>query len=137
MSRENVEVVRQAVEANRSDGRESRVEANVALWDPSCEYTSVTAAVDPHTYRGHDGIRRYLRDQADRWAEWQSDAEAIIDVSPDTVLATVHFHAIGKQSGAAVEARLGVVFVVANGKLVRGHTYPSLDEALEAVGLSD
>ena len=137
MSRENVEIVRELIDANRSDDLESRIEANLALWDPSCEYTSVTAAVEPRTYRGHDGIRRYLGDLAERWAEWRSEAEEVIDAGPDTVLATIRFRATGKHSGAPIEARLGVVFVLSDGKLLRGRTYQSRDEALEAVGLRE
>jgi ketosteroid isomerase-like protein len=136
MSR-NVEIVRQLIEANRSDYLEATREAFLALWDPSCEYTSVTAAVDPHTYRGRDGIRRYLSDLANRWAEWRSDVEEVIEVGPDTVLATFVFHATGKHSGAPIEARLGMVVVLADGKFLRGHTYQSREEALAAVGLSE
>jgi ketosteroid isomerase-like protein len=137
MSRENVEIVRQAIEANRSDDLEARIEAVLALWDPSCEYTRVTAAVDPQTYRGHNGIRRYISDMADSWAEWRSEAEDVFEVVPDTVFATFRFRAIGKDSGVPVEARLGVVFVLSDGKLLRGHTYPSREQALEAAGLSE
>ena len=137
MSRENVEVARQVIESNRSDDLEARIEAGLALWDPSCEYTRVTAAVDPQTYRGHDGIRRYISDLADSWAEWRSEAEDVFEVGPDTVVATNRFRAIGKDSGAPVEARLGVVVVLSDGKLLRGHTYPSREDALEAVGLSE
>jgi hypothetical protein len=68
MSGENVEIVRQAIESNRSDDLEARIEAVLALWDPSCEYTRVTAAIDPQTYRGHNGVRRYMSDMADSWA---------------------------------------------------------------------
>jgi ketosteroid isomerase-like protein len=137
MSRENVEIVRQAIEANRSDDLEARIEAVLALWDPSCEYTRVTAAVDPQTYHGHNGIRRYISDMTDSWAEWRSEAEDVFEVVPDTVFATFRFRAIGKDSGVPVEARLGVVCVLSDGKLLRGHTYPSREQALEAAGLSE
>jgi ketosteroid isomerase-like protein len=137
MSRENVEVVRQAIETNRSDDVEIRIDAILALWDPSCEYISVIAALEPDTYRGHDGIRRYVSDLADRWEEWRSEAEEVFDVGPNTVFATVRFRAIGKDSGVPVEARLGFVCVLSDGKLLRGHTYPSREEALEAVGLRE
>jgi ketosteroid isomerase-like protein len=133
MSRENVEVVRLAIEANRSDDVEASIEALVALSDPSSEYTRVTAAVDPQTYRGHDGIRHYFGDMADSWQEWRSEAEEILELRPNTVVATVRFHGIGKDSGVPIEARLGVVFVLSEGKLLRGHAYPSREEAFEAV----
>ncbi len=137
MSRENVEVVRQVIESNRSDDLEARIEANLALWDPSCEYTGVTAAVDRRTYRGHKGLRRYMSDMADSWAEWRSEAEDAVEVGPDTVVATVRARLSGKASGVPVEARFGVVFVLSQGKILRGQLYPSRQEALDAVGLRE
>jgi ketosteroid isomerase-like protein len=136
MSRENLEIVRRVIEAHRSDDLEAAKEAFVALWDPSCEYIRVTAALEPQTYRGHDGIRRYLRDMADDWEEWRAEADEILDLDQDTVVATARFHATGKHSGVPVEARLAVVFVLSKDKILRGHTYPSREEALEATGLS-
>jgi ketosteroid isomerase-like protein len=141
MSR-NVEIVRQAVEANYSDDlgaqdEEDRVARRAALWDPGCEYTSVMAALEPATYHGHDGIRRYLSDLSKRWAEWRTEAEEVFDIAPDTVFATLRFHAVGKDSGVPVEARLGSVFLLRHGKLLKGRTYPSREEALEAVGLPE
>ena len=139
MSPSNVEIVRQVIESNRSgaDDLEARIEAALALWDPSCEYTRVTAAVDPETYRGHEGMRRYLRDMNDAWAEWRLEMEDAFEVGQDTVVATFHFRASGKTSGVPIEARLGVVFLLSQGKILRGHTYPTPEEALEAVGLRE
>jgi ketosteroid isomerase-like protein len=137
MSRENVEIVRQVIESARSDALEGRIEAVLALFDPSCEYTRVTAAVDPQTYRGHNGIRRYISDMADSWAEWRSEVEDVFEVGPDTVVVTFRFRATGKDSGVPVEARLGGVFVLSQGKILRGQNYASRQQALEAVGLRE
>jgi ketosteroid isomerase-like protein len=139
---QNVEVVRQAVEANRSvdltagDGGGGAARL-IALSDPSCEYTRVTAAVDPQTYRGYDGIRRYFSDMAESWQEWRLEEEEILEVGPDTVVATVRFHSIGRDSGVPVEVRLASVFVLSRGKLLRGRTFPSREEALDAAGFSE
>jgi ketosteroid isomerase-like protein len=138
----NVEVVRQAMEAQGSDylrgcSEEERSARRVALWDPECEYTSFIAAVESATYHGHDGIRRYLSDLGERWAEWRAEPEAFVDVSPDTVFVSFRFHAVGKDSSVPVEARLGSVLVLSRGKLMRGRTYPSREEALEAAGLRE
>jgi ketosteroid isomerase-like protein len=137
MSQENVEIVRQVIESNCSDDIEARIEAALALWDPSCEYTRVTAAVDPQTYRGHNGVRRYISDMADSWAEWRSEVEDVLEVGPDTVVATFRSRLTGKNSGVPVEARLGAVFVLSQGKILRGQVYPSRQEALEAAGLPE
>jgi ketosteroid isomerase-like protein len=141
MSR-NVDVVRQAIQANRSEDldardEDERVARRVAFWDPNCEYTSVTATLEPATYHGHAGLRRYLSDLTDRWAEWRSELEEVRDVGRDTVLATFRFRAVGKSSAVPVEARLTSVFVLSDGKLLRGRTYPSREEALKAAGLTD
>jgi ketosteroid isomerase-like protein len=142
MSRENVDIVREAIESHRSDyldadDREARIEAVLALWDPTCEFTSVMAAVEPDTYRGHDGLRRYLNDLADSWEEWQNEVEEIFDVGSDTVFATIRSRVIGKGSGATAESQRAAVFVLSKGKIVRGRTFPSRTEALEAVGLRE
>jgi ketosteroid isomerase-like protein len=137
MSRENVEIVRQVIHANRSDDLEPAIETAVALSDPSIEFTSVTAAVAPETYRGHDGIRRYFHDLAESWQEWRNEAEEVFDVGPDTVFATMRSRVVGKDSGAVVETRRGTVWVLSGGKISRGRVYATREEALEAVGLSE
>lgn len=137
MSR-NIDVVRRAMQANRSElAEEERAARAVALWDPNCEYTSVMAVLEPATYHGHGGIRRYLGDLAKRWAEWSTELEEVRDVAPDTVFAVFRFRAVGKDSGVPVDARLASVFVLSDGKLFRGHTYRSREDASEAAGLTD
>jgi uncharacterized protein len=137
MSQENVEIVRQAIEANRSDDVEANIETIVALSAPDSEYTRVTAAVEPQTYRGHDGIRRYFSDMADSWKEWRIEAQEIRDIGPDRVVATIRFRAIGRGSGVPIDAQLGYVAALSDGRVVHARTYPSRAEALEAVGLSE
>jgi ketosteroid isomerase-like protein len=133
MSQENVELVRRVVESNRSDYREADLEP----WDPNCEYTSLLGAVEPQTYRGHDGIRRYISDMADAWEDWRNEIDEVFEAGPDTVVTTFRTRVIGKDSGAAVEERLAAVFVLSGGKVLRGRTYPSRADALEAVGLRE
>ncbi len=132
MSQDNVEVVRRALEAHHSSNLEARIEALLDLWDPSCEYTSVMAALELATYHGHDGMRRYLGDLAARWAEWRTEPEEIFELDSETVFATIRFSAVGKDSGVPVEAQLASVLELRNRKLVRARTYPSREEALEA-----
>jgi ketosteroid isomerase-like protein len=110
----------------------------LALCDRDVEYTPGIAALETATtYHGHDGMHRYVSDLAESWAEWRADVEEVFDIGPDTVLATFLFHAIGKVSGAPVEAHLAAVFVLSDGKLLRGRTYMSREHALEAAGFRD
>jgi ketosteroid isomerase-like protein len=94
------------------------------------------AASGPETYGGHDGVRRWFTDMADLWREWRNEIEELVEVGPDTVAARVRFIAVGRESGVPVEAQLGLVCVLSEGKILRSRTYASGEAALEAVGLS-
>ena len=137
MSRENVEVVQRLIEANRSGDIDASVQTAIALTDPSLELTSRMAAVEPGTYRGHDGIRRYLSDMAASWEEWRNDVEEISEVARDTVVTTMRTRVIGKGSGVPIETRIYAVWDLSNGKVWRVRNYADRSEALEAVGLSE
>jgi ketosteroid isomerase-like protein len=133
MSRENVEVVRQFIEAARS-GDDDVIEAFVAVSDPSIEHTRLPAASGPEMYFGHDGVRRWFTDMADIWREWRNEIEELAEVGADTVAARVRFSGVGRDSGVPVEARLGLVCVLSVGKILRSRTSASGEAALEAVG---
>ena len=135
MAQENVELVRQFIEASGS-GDQVSADAFVALSDPGIEHTRLPAAFGPETYHGHDGIRHWFTDMADLWQEWRSEIEELVEVSADTVVASIRFHGVGKESGAPVEARLGLVCVLSAGKVLQSRSYASGEAALEAVGLS-
>lgn len=57
MPQENVEIVRRAIEPNRSGPPKATIEVAVSLSDPAIEFTSLVAAVEGRTYRGHEGVR--------------------------------------------------------------------------------
>ncbi len=137
MSQENVEIVRRLLEAHRSEDIDAGVETFVALSDPTVEFTSIMAAVAPVTYRGHDGIRRYLRELATSWSEWRMEPEEVFELGNGSVFAAFRSHLVGEQSGAAVEAERAGVFVLFDGKIVSGRIYPTREQALEAAGLPE
>jgi ketosteroid isomerase-like protein len=137
MPSENTEIVRRFFEANRSDDIEGAIEANTVLTDPGFEFTPVMAAVQPQTYRGPEGFRRYIEEMADSWQEWRMEVEEVFDVDPNTVLATFYSHLIGKDSGARVKSLRAVVVVLSDRKVLRANVYPSPEEAREAVELRD
>ena len=133
MSPANVEIVRRFIEAAHS-GDVHAVEAFVALSDPSIEHTRLPAASGPETYSGHDGVRQWFTDMAELWQKWRNEIDELAEAAADTVAARVRFIAVGKGSGVPVEARLGLVCEVSEGKIVRSRTYASGEEALEADG---
>jgi ketosteroid isomerase-like protein len=136
MSEENLEVVRRALDANRSGSLDDTVEEAVALSDPDIEFRSRLTSVEGTTYRGLDGIRAYFADMADAWREWHNEPDTITEVSSAAVLVDTTFRATAK-SGVDVSLHNAVVFVLSDGRIVGIHAYPSRQEALEAAGLSD
>ena len=87
-------------------------------------------------YRGHEGFRSWWHEIKEPFEYWRSEARRFI-CEGDRVVAPVHFEAKGKSSGVDVELDLVDVWTVRGGVIVRFQAYASLEEALEATGISD
>jgi hypothetical protein len=134
----NVEIVRRLMEMNRSGLTDQTIgERGLPLIDPAVEFRSRVTAIEGTAYRGHEGLLKYRADMTDAFREWRNEAEAIVEMSPGTVLVQSRFHGVGRESGMEVELRSAIVFVLSNGKCARCLAYPTRAEALEAAGLSE
>src|SRR5215218_3320833 len=124
MSEENVQIVRQALEAfMRGDN-----ETALAFYDPEIE---MRGAIDPaKVYRGRDGVIAFFRDWLSAWDSFTAEVEEWIDTG-DQVIAIVHDRARGKLSGVDVEQRNAHLWTIRDGKLLRLRIYPSKTEALK------
>jgi len=133
MSRENVETVRQGFEAFNS-GDIGRI---LEFTHPDFEAeVPPELSAEPDTYRGHDGVRRYFRSFEGALDEVHFQPERFWDVGQSVVVA-VRLTAKGRQTAIRVEQRIAQVWTIHDGKALRVRTYPSLSEALEAVGLTE
>jgi ketosteroid isomerase-like protein len=133
MSQENVEqVIRKGHDAFcRED-----LEAFVACWSPVCEYAPVVGALGAdHSYRGHEGIRRWWREFAESWEGWTSHIHEIRPAG-DEVLVEHTVAVTGKSSGAEVVQSFFQVTAVRDGKVIRSRDFATREQALEAAGLS-
>jgi ketosteroid isomerase-like protein len=130
MSEENVQIVRQVLEAHlRRDN-----EMTLDFYDPDIE---VRGLVDPHrVYRGRDGVAHYFRDWIAPWASISGEVDEWIDAG-DQVIAIVHERGRGKLSGVEVEQRNAHLWTLRDGRLFRLRIFASKAEALEAVGVSE
>jgi ketosteroid isomerase-like protein len=130
MSQEDVEVVRQAVEAfNRHDA-----EAMQAFCMPEVEIVPLRAAVDGTVYRGPDAVARFAADTDESWENARLDIEEVREVG-ESLLVSARLRGRGRTSGADVDAALALVIRVQAGKLASMRTYTNRADALEAVGL--
>ena len=138
MSEENVEVVRRVYEAINGGARPDAVsdELLATTFDPDVQLELPDLPGSAGTFRGYEGLRR-----ADR--EFN---EAVEDVryealehaaSGDQVAFTVLVTGTGRGSGAPAEHRIGHLFELKEGRIVRWVTYANHEEALEAVGLRE
>lgn len=134
MSRENVEAVRQGFEAFAEGG----VETFLSLLHPEFELTTPPElAAEPDTYRGAEGMRRYF----DSFEEAMEDIRFVPDGefidAGDKVVVPVRLVARGRETGIEVEQRLVQVWTMREGKALRLDAYATLEEALQAAGVSE
>jgi ketosteroid isomerase-like protein len=134
MSQENVETVRQLLEALNSEDIE-RIVPLFAHIDVEIEIPP-EVSTEPDTYRGHDGMRRYFESFRDAMDEIRFEAEQLWDAGSSVVVA-LRLTARGRQTAILVEQRSAGVWTVSNGKVIRIRSYASRKEALEAVGLAE
>jgi uncharacterized protein len=132
MSQENVEIVRRAIEAYERDG----LDGSLAYYDPEVEWTSTGAYIEPATYRGHEGVRRYLGMMEEEFDDLRIEPLELIDAD-EQVISSVRISGRGKASGAPVALTLISVGSLRDGLIYRMQNYPDKAAALEAAGLRE
>ena len=136
MSRENVEVVRRALEAWQRDD----LDTFLSLADPAVEWHAALERVIggiEQCYRGIEGLRRFWSVYRTEFANFEVEGQELRDVHEDCVLLLGHFRWRGPASGIESESPAGLVITLRNGKIVRSMDYLTHQEALEAVGLRE
>jgi ketosteroid isomerase-like protein len=133
MSEKNVELARRYRDAyNMRD-----IEAMLVCCDPNIEYHAAWPGVAPAVYHGHDGMRKWHRENDDAWGEeLRAEREAAFDLG-DTLLAFYVLHARGQRSGVEVAMPAATVFTVRDGLIVYMKTYTDREEALRDLGVSE
>jgi ketosteroid isomerase-like protein len=112
-------------------------EAMLEVAHPDIEFVTHPGFVGQEpAYRGHDGVRRWLK-ALEPWESFQVEVEEVIDVSADTVVAVSHVTARGSGSGVDVEMRTYDVVTIVDGKIRRRRHYDNRDDALKAAGAAD
>jgi ketosteroid isomerase-like protein len=124
----NVEVVNQAYRAFK----DLDAEALIAIADPEIEF-GTSAAAPGGTYRGHTGIRRYLKEIEGAFGDrWNAEIERIADAGDDRVILIARVFGEGK-AGEPLELHVAHVWELRDGKLLRGTVYLDPEAALDAV----
>jgi ketosteroid isomerase-like protein len=92
-------------------------------------------SAEPDTYRGHDGIRRYLASFQHSMEDIRFEGERFWDAG-ESVVVELLLTARGRQTAIVVEQRTAGVWTVRDDRIYRIRAYATLGEALAAVGLA-
>jgi len=107
-------------------------EALIAISDPEIEFVN-SAAAPGGTYRGHTGIRRYLKEIEGAFGDrWDAEIERVAEAGRDRVILIARVFGEGR-AGEPLELHVGHVWELRDGKLLRGTVYLDPEQALEAV----
>lgn len=132
MSEDNVEIVRRGFEAVARDGWE----ALTPLLDPGFEMTTPPdLAMEPDTYRGEAGMRRYFESFEEAMEDIRIVPEGELLGAGDKVFVPFRLSARGRETGIEAEQHAFQVWTMRNGKALRVEVLASRDEALKAAGL--
>jgi len=132
MSQENVEIVREVLEAQRRRDWQAFRD----LYDPDIEWE------DASGLWGDWGKRRGFEDVQDAFMTWfeafehaSFELEDVVDVGDD-VVTFIRISGRGRESGLVVDQRIPTVWTLRDRRVVRVRGYRDEAEALEAAGLS-
>ena len=136
MSQGNVEIVREIYDAvaRRDAATPFAYYAEDTIWDVS--KSGRATVMDSSVYHGHAGVRRFWREGVAVFGEVDLDVEELIDAGGQ-VVAVIRERAIGRASGALVEASHVAILTLAHAKVIRMQVFDDRAEALKAVGLSE
>jgi ketosteroid isomerase-like protein len=128
MSRENVELVREAIAEFLTTGELSDEFSDDAVWD----MTTYQGWPEQGEYHGRDGFREFLATWRSAFEDWRIRFERIEERSGGHVLAV--FRQSGRPRGgtASAEMSFGVIYEVEGGKIRRMRAYATVEEALLA-----
>ena len=132
MSSENVELVRQLVDAfnNRDDVAFARLTTDDFEWSTS------VMAVEGEIFLGREGIETYFNRMSEAWDEFKAVIDSYRDLG-ERVLISGQVEGRGRGSGAPVIASLDILYDFRDAKISRMSSFLDHDEAMRAAGLAE
>ncbi len=100
------------------------------------ELRSFFAMAAGGAYRGHEGLREYVRDLDEAWESLVPQIEDTLVVG-DVGVAVGRLHYRGRGSGVDTETTAGWVFGFRAGKLLSLHSFSDPERTLLSLGVRD
>jgi ketosteroid isomerase-like protein len=134
---EIVEVARRSFAAFNRSAAEG-TDDYYGFLDAEVEWIPITALLDGRTYRGPEGVRRWLVDVKRHWALYEARWDEVRDLGDGRVLAFGTWHARGRRGGVQLSFEQAAWLIdLRGGKLIRFQTFTDRRKALEAAGLRE
>ena len=134
MSLENVERVKQAVEAMN----DRKIEAALKFAHPDIEWQTLDAFPDGGTFRGPEGVLSFFQTWLDTFKGFRLHLERCEALDEHRVLAMLRVSGEGVESGVEVESpSFFQLLEYRDGLLIRARMFQTESEALEAAGLRE
>jgi uncharacterized protein len=128
MSATDVETIREGVAAlNRGD-----MDGIAATLDPEVELVPLRAVLDGSTYRGHEGLRRWMEDTAEDWSEYHLTLHEVLDLRPGCLLVRATIRLRGRSSGVAVDSPAAWLCEMRDAKVARIQFFADSESAIAA-----
>ena len=99
------------------------------LADPGFEMDLTDRVLNPATYRGAEGLARFLQEVDELWASMDLTVEQVLE-RDDEALAILRVKLQGRGSGVQLNDRIGQWWTLRDGKLVGMRLYQDVDAAL-------
>jgi uncharacterized protein len=125
----NIDIVRRGLDAYNDHDADRLLEVS----DPEIEFVPLRSLVVGGSYRGHEGIRRFLEDVAEEWEDLVIQPDEFRERG-DQVVMLGFFQARGRASGVETRAPVAWLFELHDRKVVRMRAYSDQTEALAALG---
>jgi ketosteroid isomerase-like protein len=134
MSEEQVEIVREHIEAVRSRD----FPRALSLFDPHVvvDMARIGGPEEDAAF-GPEGVADYMRRYAGTFEDYRYEVERLTDLGSGAVLAAVTETGRGKGSGVPVNRSFATLYTVIDGKIARCTLFHTEQEALEAAGLRE
>jgi ketosteroid isomerase-like protein len=129
MSQANLEIIKRGYEHFKARG-EIRAHPDL-VWD-----VSNLGWPDQQVYDGPAGAMQFNAEWAAAWDDWELEPEDFIEAG-ERVVVIVNQRGRSQATGISVDMRFAQVWTLRDGRAIRMQMYASVEEALDAVGLSE
>ena len=114
--------------------REDRLEESIRGLDEEFEWV-VPGFPGDEVRHGPEGVLDFFREWLEPWSDIDVDW-TLEEAGPDQVLAIIHMHGRGRESGVPAEMRFAQLWTFRGSRASRMVMYNDIDEPRRAAGLS-